>query len=377
VPKTRILRRILCLLFNISLGILICARIASAQTPPSLILSFDPPDPSVTASAPLGTVVATITASWNDGSPFTGTLSFGPPYNNDGGVFAISGNNLIINPAGPGISADASTTQNVTLVATQTPTGTGLPISPDGTALSAPSNGSLTTAAGIWTFGSTQPQPGQYEIFLNGTYVPGGGWAGDMEVNNGGQLYVLNTYLGSWYVWNNDWFSSPAPISPDGTALTVPSTLSLTTAAGIWTFGAMAPQAGQYTIFLNGTYASGWAAAMEVNSGGQLYVYNSSGGGSWWIWNNGWPRSTAPISPDGTALTAPSTLSLTTAAGIWTFGAMAPQAGQYTIFLNGTYVSGWAAEMEVNNDGQLYAYNSSGGGSWWIWNYGWSQSAAP
>jgi hypothetical protein len=32
-------------------------------------------------------------------------LSFAPPYSNDKGTFAISGNNLILNPAGPGVSA--------------------------------------------------------------------------------------------------------------------------------------------------------------------------------------------------------------------------------------------------------------------------------
>jgi hypothetical protein len=64
-------------------------------------------------------VVATVTASWSDGSPFTGTLTFGAPYYNDNATFAISGNNLIINPAGPGVSAVANTLQNVTIVATQ------------------------------------------------------------------------------------------------------------------------------------------------------------------------------------------------------------------------------------------------------------------
>jgi Domain of unknown function (DUF4082) len=86
---------------------------------PNLVLSFDPPNPSITSDAPLGSVVATITASFSDGSPFTGTLSFAPPYSNDQGVFAISGNNLIINPSGSGVSSDADTTLNVTIVATE------------------------------------------------------------------------------------------------------------------------------------------------------------------------------------------------------------------------------------------------------------------
>jgi hypothetical protein len=55
-----------------------------------LTLTFDPANPTAARNASAGTVVATITASWSDGSPFTGTLSFGPPYSDDQGVFAIS-----------------------------------------------------------------------------------------------------------------------------------------------------------------------------------------------------------------------------------------------------------------------------------------------
>jgi hypothetical protein len=90
-----------------------------APTGATLVLNFNPPHPSIPANTPLGSVVATITPSWSDGSPFTGTLSFAQPYSNDQGVFAMSGNNLIINPSGPGLSADANTVQNVTIGATQ------------------------------------------------------------------------------------------------------------------------------------------------------------------------------------------------------------------------------------------------------------------
>jgi len=85
----------------------------------ALVLNFNPPNPSIPANTPLGSVVATINASWSDGSPFTGTLSFAQPYSNDQGVFAMSGNNLIINPSGPGVSADPNTVQNVSIVASQ------------------------------------------------------------------------------------------------------------------------------------------------------------------------------------------------------------------------------------------------------------------
>ena len=85
------------------------------------------------------------------------------------------------------------------------------PVSPDGTILTAGSNGSLMTAAGAWTFGTTQPQPGQYEIFLNGSHVPGGGYAAKMEVDNSGKLYAYNSDGNLWWVWNNGWSQSAAP----------------------------------------------------------------------------------------------------------------------------------------------------------------------
>jgi hypothetical protein len=284
------------------------AFIPAAAAPPYLILSFDPANPSISASTPLGSTVSAIKASWSDGSPFAGSLNFGPPYSNAQGVFAISGNNLIVNPAGPGMSGSANTTLNVTVVATQGATGPTAPpppgpgpVSLDGTILTAPSSGSLTTAAGTWTFGTTQSQPGQYQIFLNGNYASG--WAAAIEVNNGGKLYAYDSYLGNWYVWNNGWSGSAAPppptgpgagpVSPDGTILTAPSSGSLKTAAGTWTFGTTQPLPGQYEIFLNGYDASGWAAAIEVKNGGKLYAYNSYLI-NWYIWNNGWSASTAP-----------------------------------------------------------------------------------
>jgi hypothetical protein len=86
---------------------------------PNLTVTFNPPNPNISANAPADTVVATVTAAWSDGSPFTGSLGFAAPYSDDHGTFAISGNNLIINPSGPGVSADGNTTQNVTILATQ------------------------------------------------------------------------------------------------------------------------------------------------------------------------------------------------------------------------------------------------------------------
>jgi Domain of unknown function (DUF4082) len=98
---------------------LVDVEFTPAAPTPYLTLSFNPANPSIASNAPGGTVVASVTARWSDGSPFTGTLSFGSPNSNDNATFAMSGNNLVVNSAGPGISADGGTIQHVTIVAMQ------------------------------------------------------------------------------------------------------------------------------------------------------------------------------------------------------------------------------------------------------------------
>jgi hypothetical protein len=86
---------------------------------PTLVMSFDPPSPSISAAASGGSVVAVVNVRWTNGAPFTGTLGFTAPYSDDGAVFALSGNQVIINPHGPGIGADGNTTQLTSIIATQ------------------------------------------------------------------------------------------------------------------------------------------------------------------------------------------------------------------------------------------------------------------
>ena len=72
----------------------------------------------------VGAVVATYTVTMSDGSPFAGTIGFGPPNFDAGGTFSLTGSppsgNVIINPSGPGVGPNLSTiTDQITLVATQ------------------------------------------------------------------------------------------------------------------------------------------------------------------------------------------------------------------------------------------------------------------
>ena len=89
----------------------------------SVVITVLPNMPSIPSNTALGTTVAVIYVCNSDGSAFTGTLGFGPPNFDDGGVFALSGSSnpytLIVNPSGPGVGPDGGTVQNVSLVAVE------------------------------------------------------------------------------------------------------------------------------------------------------------------------------------------------------------------------------------------------------------------
>jgi hypothetical protein len=91
-----------------------------APSAPTMQMVFNSPSPSIPANAASGTTVATVTTTWTDGSPFTGTLNLNQgPYADDSHTFALSGNKIVINPSGPGVGADGGTTQNITVEAVQ------------------------------------------------------------------------------------------------------------------------------------------------------------------------------------------------------------------------------------------------------------------
>jgi Glycosyl hydrolase family 26 len=71
-------------------------------------------------------------------------------------------------------------------------------LSPDGSVLTAGSSGSLTTTNGVWTF-SPSSGAGGFFILLSGQSA-GGGSANSLYVENGGQVYALNS-SNNWYLW--------------------------------------------------------------------------------------------------------------------------------------------------------------------------------
>lgn len=95
-------------------------------SPPAatLTLVVTPTAPSIPSTTPKGSVVATLRASWSDGSAFTGSFIFVAPNFDYGGVYAITLNpdrtgQLIVNPNGPGVGSAGGSVEHVTIEATQ------------------------------------------------------------------------------------------------------------------------------------------------------------------------------------------------------------------------------------------------------------------
>jgi hypothetical protein len=91
---------------------------------PAAVITITPNTPQVPDTTSVGAVVATYTVTMSDGSPFVGTIGFGSPNFDAGGIFALTGSptsgNVIVNPNGPGVGPNLSTiTDLITLIATQ------------------------------------------------------------------------------------------------------------------------------------------------------------------------------------------------------------------------------------------------------------------
>jgi hypothetical protein len=88
------------------------------------------------------------------------------------------------------------------------------------------------------------------------------------------------------------------------------------------------------------------------------------------------PPPPSSISPDGTILTAGSGGSLVTSAGTWTFGTTTTAYGNLILLDGQSAAGGSAVELEVANNGKIYADNLQG--QWWQWNgSGWGASSNP
>jgi hypothetical protein len=91
---------------------------APPPAPVQPVITVTPNTPEAPDTTPLGAVIATFSVVMSDGSPFTGTVAFGAPYFDGGGIFALSGDHIIVNPTGPGVGPNMTTlTDHITLEA--------------------------------------------------------------------------------------------------------------------------------------------------------------------------------------------------------------------------------------------------------------------
>lgn len=95
---------------------------AARAAPPLRPVIMVAPILHIPDTTPRGAVVTNYSVRMSNGSPFTGTVRFGPPHYDGGGVFALAGDKIIINPDGPGIGHNRTTiTKHITLEAITTP----------------------------------------------------------------------------------------------------------------------------------------------------------------------------------------------------------------------------------------------------------------
>jgi hypothetical protein len=87
--------------------------------PPTLTVTFQPPNPSVSATAAIGSVVATAVPTWSNGAPFTGACSFASPYFSDNGMFSLGGSDNCEILVGASLQSEGGTVQDVTVQASQ------------------------------------------------------------------------------------------------------------------------------------------------------------------------------------------------------------------------------------------------------------------
>jgi hypothetical protein len=89
------------------------------------VITVSPMMPQIPDNTPKGAIVASYTITMSDGSAFTGTVGFGAPNFDSGGIFALNAlsktnGRIIVNPTGPGVGPNMTTiTDHITLVATQ------------------------------------------------------------------------------------------------------------------------------------------------------------------------------------------------------------------------------------------------------------------
>lgn len=90
--------------------------------------------------------------------------------------------------------------------------------------------------------------------------------------------------------------ASAATLSPDGTAITAPTTATVVGTDGTWSFGPVVRGTAGYEINLNGKQSNGIGKEIEIAGNGHAYVLTELTPATWWMWAGAWIPSDAPPS---------------------------------------------------------------------------------
>lgn len=187
----------------------------TVTAPPVPVADTTPPVVSVTAPLAGATVVGTnaLTASATDnvgvvglqflidGANFSAEIT-APPYTTVWNSTTVADGTHTVSAkardAAGNSAASAAVSVKVSNAPPPPPPPPPLGISPDGSKITPASGGSLTTVAGVWTFGTATGAGGNL-IMLNGTQARSGE-ATELYVLNGGNLYAFNSFS-NWFQW--------------------------------------------------------------------------------------------------------------------------------------------------------------------------------
>jgi acetolactate synthase regulatory subunit len=246
-----------------------------SAAPPVPMLTLGSATPSVIYATIVGTPLSTVAVTMSDGSKFTGTLGFGAPNSNDGGICALSSatvpSNVILGKA----LALGMPVQHCTVVATQ-----GIQTSS--------ANISITVTGGdppVVVFGTPAPA-------IQSTAPIGTTLSNINVTNSDGSVFTGNITFGTPYTNGG----GACALAGVGTTLVAPTTNTLVDSDGTWSFGPGPPNQYGYPVLLNGVVQA-VQSILLLSYNGHTYHENLPGTqySGWYEWNGSlWP----PVSGD-------------------------------------------------------------------------------
>jgi len=166
--------------------------------------------------------------------------------------------------------------------------------SANGTTISATTGGTLTSAQGAFTFGTTTDGLGNTAILLNGSSTNGFGV--QLQILNGAPVALEAN--GSTWTWSGTTFTQTTPattptpsststtasstnLSANGASITPTTGGTLMTAQGAWTFGTTTDGQGDTALLLNGIATGGFGTQLAILNGSPVALYANGATYGW------------------------------------------------------------------------------------------------